>query len=362
MASINVGSVSMDARLETGAFAKDLLSLVGLAKTSFTEMTGAAPVFDFSSGMVLPDFSGLTTALSEVTGQSEAVIGVAARMGLEMLGVGTAADVLSAAVKIGGGEFGGLKTMIENCKPAFEGLVKAQGDVAAEGVRTTGLLESRWDSFGISAKGTSDAVATGAVRSASNASGTLTGMLRETKGESETWQTEYNTGLLGANGTLLQGIQSTWRGSFPAWKGFGKIMSNDTIGTMNTMSSSVVSGISGLVNMVGKALSSVGSLFGKDWSWSMPSTPPKIPFLARGGVVSQPTLAMVGERGAEAVMPLERNTGWISELAGQLAAAVGGSGAASAPSSVNLYVDGKRLAEATIGDFRSVAARRGISF
>lgn len=45
---------------------------------------------------------------------------------------------------------------------------------------------------------------------------------------------------------------------------------------------------------------------------------PKIQKLARGGVVDRPTYAMVGEAGKEVVMPLERNTGWITELANKL--------------------------------------------
>ena len=45
---------------------------------------------------------------------------------------------------------------------------------------------------------------------------------------------------------------------------------------------------------------------------------PKIPKLARGGVVDNATLAMVGEAGKEAVMPLENNTGWIADLAQQI--------------------------------------------
>jgi phage-related protein len=45
-----------------------------------------------------------------------------------------------------------------------------------------------------------------------------------------------------------------------------------------------------------------------------------IPMLAKGGVVNSPTLAMIGEAGKEAVVPLENNTGWISELAGKISA------------------------------------------
>ena len=40
--------------------------------------------------------------------------------------------------------------------------------------------------------------------------------------------------------------------------------------------------------------------------------------LAKGGVVDEPTPAIFGEDGAEAVVPLENNTGWINKVATQL--------------------------------------------
>lgn len=43
-----------------------------------------------------------------------------------------------------------------------------------------------------------------------------------------------------------------------------------------------------------------------------------VPMLAKGGVVDSATLAVIGEQGKEAVMPLENNTGWITELAEKL--------------------------------------------
>lgn len=43
-----------------------------------------------------------------------------------------------------------------------------------------------------------------------------------------------------------------------------------------------------------------------------------IPLMAKGGIVDKPTLAMVGEAGKEAVMPLENNTAWIDKLADKL--------------------------------------------
>ena len=45
----------------------------------------------------------------------------------------------------------------------------------------------------------------------------------------------------------------------------------------------------------------------------------ELPRLAKGGVVQGPTIAQIGEDGAEAVVPLERNTGWIDRLAGKVA-------------------------------------------
>jgi hypothetical protein len=51
---------------------------------------------------------------------------------------------------------------------------------------------------------------------------------------------------------------------------------------------------------------------------------PKIPKLAQGGIIDSPTVAVVGEAGKEAVMPLERNTGWIDQLANKIGETIGG--------------------------------------
>lgn len=42
-------------------------------------------------------------------------------------------------------------------------------------------------------------------------------------------------------------------------------------------------------------------------SWSTPDLFPDIPFLAEGGIVTKPTLAMIGEAGPEAVIPLSKS-------------------------------------------------------
>lgn len=50
-----------------------------------------------------------------------------------------------------------------------------------------------------------------------------------------------------------------------------------------------------------------------------------IPRLARGGIIDQATLAVIGESGAEAVVPLENNLEWIDKLAAKINTSTGGS-------------------------------------
>jgi hypothetical protein len=46
---------------------------------------------------------------------------------------------------------------------------------------------------------------------------------------------------------------------------------------------------------------------------------PKIPYMAQGGIVDRATLAVIGEDGKEAVVPLENNTGWMDKMATRIA-------------------------------------------
>lgn len=89
-------------------------------------------------------------------------------------------------------------------------------------------------------------------------------------------------------------------------------------------------------SIVKSGIDKLKSFFNFDWSLpkiklphfnisgSFSLNPPRIPsfsvdWYARGGVFNSPSIIGVGEAGQEAVMPLERNTGWISTLAQKLA-------------------------------------------
>lgn len=76
-----------------------------------------------------------------------------------------------------------------------------------------------------------------------------------------------------------------------------------------------------------------------------------LPRLAKGGIVDSATIAMIGEQGKEAVVPLENNTEWIDKLA----AKIGGVG--NAP--IVLQVDGKTFAEISVSSINQLTKQRG---
>lgn len=115
-------------------------------------------------------------------------------------------------------------------------------------------------------------------------------------------------GVLGAFRGIQSKMSGIWSGIWNTIKGF----INRIIGGMNGM-------IRGMNKLSFKAPDWVPGMGGKSFGINIPN----IPKLAKGGIIDQPTVAMVGEAGKEAVMPLENNTGWITNLAGQIAGQMG---------------------------------------
>jgi hypothetical protein len=66
---------------------------------------------------------------------------------------------------------------------------------------------------------------------------------------------------------------------------------------------------------------------------------PMIPRLAKGGVVQEATLAMIGENGSEAVVPLENNTDWIDKLAEQ----IGSRGGSNQPMQITVQIGEEKI-------------------
>ena len=72
---------------------------------------------------------------------------------------------------------------------------------------------------------------------------------------------------------------------------------------------------------------------------------PTFPRLARGGIVTSATQAVIGEAGREAVIPLQNNTGWANEFLDVLQSR-GGFGGGSV--TIINEIDGKEVARRTI--------------
>ena len=130
-------------------------------------------------------------------------------------------------------------------------------------------------------------------------------------------------------------FSKAWEGVVKVFSPIGEVFSNikeGVISVFKTVVNGLIKGINTVVSLPFKGLNNIleklhdVSILGvKPFGWLTWRAPvPQIPLLARGGVVESPTLAMVGEAGKEAVMPLERNTGWIDQLATKIGEKLGG--------------------------------------
>lgn len=116
--------------------------------------------------------------------------------------------------------------------------------------------------------------------------------------------------VFSAGGKIFDGIKDGIANAF-------KTVVNAIIKGINKVISLPFNTINGFLNKIRNAEFLGIAPFKDKWKQN-PLSVPQIPLLARGGVVDAPTVAMIGEAGKEAVMPLERNTGWIDQLADKL--------------------------------------------
>lgn len=113
-----------------------------------------------------------------------------------------------------------------------------------------------------------------------------------------------------------------------AWNGVKNIFQD----AFNSLVDIAKKPINAIISMINKLIEGINSLsidipdwdvFGDLAGESFGVNIPRIPMLAKGGIIDAPTLACIGEAGKEAVMPLENNTGWISDLATKIAGIIG---------------------------------------
>lgn len=146
-----------------------------------------------------------------------------------------------------------------------------------------------------------------------------------------------------------EGVKNIFKGIFDGLVSVAKWPLNMIIDLVNAA-------ISGINTMI-KAVNKVPGV-------NMP-TIGKIPKLAKGGIIDSPTIAMVGEAGREAVMPLENNTGWITDLAAKVADRMPRSGGSSNDTSISgdliLQIDGSIIGKVALSQLRKMQRQGGIT-
>ena len=128
-----------------------------------------------------------------------------------------------------------------------------------------------------------------------------------------------------------------------------KAVINTLIGGINKVIAIPFNGLNDALETL-KDLSILGV---EPFGWIDTIPVPEIPKLARGGIVDQATLALIGEQGKEAVVPLENNTGWIDKLVDKLAARN------DRPEKIVLMLDGKELGWANINSINNITRQTG---
>lgn len=86
------------------------------------------------------------------------------------------------------------------------------------------------------------------------------------------------------------------------------------------MIAGMVSGVNAVANTLNRIRVEipewVPSFGGKIFGFSLPTfSAPQIPYLEKGGVLKKGQVGLLEGSGAEAVVPLERNTEWINKMA-----------------------------------------------
>lgn len=172
--------------------------------------------------------------------------------------------------------------------------------------------------------------------------------------------------VMNLGASIKEGLDNA-KASFMNWangvKAFwGNVFNNigNTVSTaLENVKSSIKSKLDGAFNIVKGIVDKIRSVF--NFKWSLPELklphvsvsggkPPfgiggmgslpkfDIKWFENGGVFGKPSLIGVGENGKEAVMPLEKNTGWIDNLAGMLVSKIGN--ADIIPSKTNVVTSG----------------------
>ena len=133
--------------------------------------------------------------------------------------------------------------------------------------------------------------------------------------------------------TAVKNVFSSWGSFFSGlWSKIKSTFSSLGSSIANAIGGAVKSGINGVISLIQNTINGAISLINGAISLinKLPGVSVSkisklsLPRLAQGGIVDKPTVAMFGEDGREAVIPLEKNTQWLREVGKELSGHLSG--------------------------------------
>lgn len=180
------------------------------------------------------------------------------------------------------------------------------------------------------------------------------------KGIVDTFQATIKDPIDKALGWVKNSFCRSWE---TAWKSAGKVF-GDVFDGLKNAAKVPLNWIIDMINKVLRGVNSVTSTINNIPGVNI-GTIPQIPKLARGGIVSSPTIAQIGEAGPEMIVPLE-NTSFVDKLASAVGNAVMGAmssgmnmGSSSNGQPVVIEIDGTRLTREIYPKMLKEARRMG---
>ena len=125
-------------------------------------------------------------------------------------------------------------------------------------------------------------------------------------------------------GEFFGGIWDTIKEKFTT---VGTMVGDAIGGAFKLAINAVIATVEGAINAIPRAINGMLGVINELPGVSIGNVPTvSLPRLARGGIVDKATMALIGEQGKEAVVPLERNTEWIDKVADKVVDKMGGGG------------------------------------
>lgn len=151
-------------------------------------------------------------------------------------------------------------------------------------------------------------------------------------------------------GSFFSGVWNSIKSIFSSiGSSIADAISGTVKGAINKVLSFATNTINGFISAINTAIGIINAIPGVNIKKLSKLS---VPQLAEGGIIDSATLAVVGEQGKEAVVPLENNTEWLDMLANKINGDRGNT-------PIILQVDGKTFAQTTVKTLNDLTRQTG---